>query len=282
MSQQLISNLQQQIEQLKLPVNQKGLIQLLNQRLLKLGDKLQASEEEKQVIKVEDLLLDLQKDISAIRQIVSLKADVSIDYEKITNTPTQKQLLTDNLSMEQTALDMTGNDVSRIYNFCSKATLQIENLLNYFYWRRYNSFSNFITMLKSYNTEFYNNKMPRKISDVELHSKMNAFEMEFHYPTGIQDSKLKIIRKIRNLDAHRCSVLLENYDEHFAKYEELKAKCIRFYQQQGTHFPKTPADKRIEEQGELAEFIKNRNFGLVREEVRDLYEKITAFLLPVD
>ncbi len=148
MSQQLISNLQQQIEQLKLPVNQKGLIQLLNQRLLKLGDKLQASEEEKQVIKVEDLLLDLQKDISAIRQIVSLKADVSIDYEKITNTPTQKQLLTDNLSMEQTALDMTGNDVSRIYNFCSKATLQIENLLNYFYWRRYNSFSDFITMLK--------------------------------------------------------------------------------------------------------------------------------------
>ncbi len=116
---------------------------------------------------------------------------------------------------------------------------------------------------------------------MELYSKMNAFEQEFHYPFGIQDSKLIIIRKIRNLDSHRCSVLLENYDGHFKQYQELKSKRLTFYKQSGKHLPTSNADKEIENRGEIAEFIKNRNYGVVREEVRELYERIISILPPL-
>ena len=289
MNQQFIASLQQQIEQLRLPVNRDGLTALLKQKIAKFGKNVLSTEETPEVpvklevsVNLEGLINNLQNEISSIRRIVSLKADISINYEKITNDATKRHLLIDNLSMEQSALDVMANDASSIYNFCSKATLQIENLLNYFYWRRYPNFKDLIELLKLYNTSFHNGKEPRKISDVELHSKMNAFEQEFHYPFGIQDSKLIIIRKVRNLDSHRCSVLLENYDEHFAKFQELKEKCARFHQQSGKHFPKTPVDKKVEEQGELAEFIKNRNYGVVREEVRELYERVTSILPPLN
>lgn len=281
MNSALVENLAQQIANLRLGVNREALTGMLSQKLKNITDRLP---NERSVVETPNLIVEkinqLTTEVASLKQLLSLKAEPSVDYNDITHLATQKHLRVDNLSMEEAALNLSHSDTERFYNFCSRATFQIENLLNYFYWKRPNGLEALVALLQNKGTVFYEG-VPKKVSGVKTYSKILAFETEFYYPLGEQNSKLQIINRVRNLDSHRCSVLVESFDEHFAKHQELSEKITKFYEDAkakklSVTYPKTKQDKDTEKQAELAIFLKNRDYSTVREEITTLCKKVTS------
>lgn len=228
---------------------------------------------------------EITQHLQDIKQLLSLKAAASITYEGITDSRVRNRLLADNMRMEKIALDVELSNGERFFEFCTDAFNQIENLLNYYYWKRFPNFDDCVKYLKSIGTDF--TRPPSKLSDIPAYNKLFAFEKEFYYNDDkFYDSKLSLIRKIRNSTQHRCTILEENYEKHYNEYVSLLDKIETFKSQAKSRglpatikYEKTKDDKRIEEDTKLAVLIKEHNYDLVRNELVTLYKKVVQGLI---
>jgi hypothetical protein len=213
--------------------------------------------------------------LQEIKQLLSLKATASIGYEVIQEEWVRTRLLADNLRMENVALDVHLPNGERFFEFCTNAFYQIENLLNYHFWKRFPNFSDCVTHFVKHNTDF--KYTPEKLPDILAHSKLEVFEREFYYAeNSFYDSKLKLIRKIRNGTQHRCTVILDTHEKLYSDYIELLEKIERFNKDPKTtvSYPKSASDKRVEEAGKLALLMKEHPYDQVRSELKTLYKKV--------
>jgi hypothetical protein len=222
----------------------------------------------------------LRDTIKELKILTEIKATASISYDKIKIDWVKKRLVSDNLRMENVLYNINISDTERFHSFCSNAFFQIENLLNYYYYSKYTNFSDCISYFKSKGTKFDDNRDPHKLSHIQSYSKLYCFESEFYYdPKGITfyDSQLDMIRQIRNLESHRCDVYRQDYEKHREAFLSLKEKIAGF-KKNGLTYTKEKKDQRVEKDGKLADFIKNQNFELVRDEIIILYGKVMSNL----
>ena len=80
-------------------------------------------------------LIPIKADTEAIRKHLEIRANVSIDYDFIKNDRVKKQLIKDNLRMENIRLNVKKDELTRFYEFCINAFYQLEELLNYCIFR---------------------------------------------------------------------------------------------------------------------------------------------------
>lgn len=169
---------------------------------------------------------DLGSEIIEIRNALQIKGRISIDYNYIKEDRLRQQLVVDNLRMENAALELKElNEIERFYNFCINAFFQVENLLNYFYHKKYSSIESLLDHFEKLPTsKFRRNGKERNVSDIIISTKIYAFTTEFQSDLNFNPYKLSNLSKVRNEGLHRCTVIFNEEKENqlysFFKYED--------------------------------------------------------------
>jgi hypothetical protein len=233
-----------------------------------------------------DELIPIKSDTEAIRNHLEIRANVSMDFEFVKNERVKKQLIKDNLKMENSRLDIQiKNDTERFYNFCVEAFYQIEELVNYYFGMKY-TFEDFILLISSKNNgKIFNQK---QLSEITIAEKIFVFEGLFYYgqvdavgKTKRYESTINLIREVRNEDSHRCNIIEQDSEQVLFKFKELLKRISVFNKTKTSptiYYQKTSEDKLIEKQAKLINFIKDKNYNLVRDTVVDLVNKIKSDL----
>jgi hypothetical protein len=233
-----------------------------------------------------DELIPIKSDTEAIRNHLEIRANVSMDFEFVKNERVKKQLIKDNLKMENSRLDIQfKNDTERFYNFCVEAFYQIEELVNYYFGMKY-TFEDFILLISSKNNgKIFNQK---QLSEITIAEKIFVFEGLFYYgqvdavgKTIRYESTINLIREVRNEDSHRCNIIEQDSEQVLLKFKELLKRISVFNKTKTSptiYYQKTSEDKLIEKQAKLINFIKDKNYNLVRDTLQELASKIKTGL----
>lgn len=208
-----------------------------------------------------------------------------VDYDSITNISVKKKLISDNEKMEKIVLDDIHNSEDKFISFCTSAFHQIENLINYFYWKRFPKMEDLLQYLLIENPGFRNrfknleNSLRfKKISQLDINVLVYLFEKEFYFSKGIQYKKeLTMLRDIRNDDSHRCEVVSFDQNAILEQYEVLKEKWVKF-RNKHQRFPiKTKEEEEVEYRYNLIKFMKDQNFNFVRKTLRRTANQIQEY-----
>ena len=180
-------------------------------------------------------LKSIANDILFIREALNIKGNNSLQYEYVTDVTLKKQLLVDNLRMENYALSFVSDETERLCNFCICAFYQIENLINYYFYTKYPNLDDLLTHIENHTNlsehPFIRSKEKKEknVGDIGIDKKIYAF-CDSHYPFSTEkpDYTLRILsqlRQVRNEGLHRCNIIKddpENKLHDFFKYQNFK------------------------------------------------------------
>ena len=150
------------------------------------------------------------------------------------------------------------------------------------------TFNDFLKLIKEKNpTKTYNQS---KLSEIPIADKIFVFEGIFYYGqvdangrTTRYESAINLIRDVRNEDSHRCNIIEQDTEQIVKKFIDL-LKTIKNFNEANKnvipkiYYQKSSDDKLIEKQAKLTNFIKDKNYNLVRDTVLDLVNKIKGDL----
>lgn len=155
------------------------------------------------------------QEIRKVKEILELRADFSIDYSFVKDIFVQRQLMIDNLRMENVILNLSMPEIERYNNFCVNAFLQVENILNYYFCEKYNK--NLDSILKDIEDNTKDDDFPFKrilnkpysyVSEIPIKHKIKAFCNKFFpYSSSKIDftyKNLNDLRYLRNNIFHRA------------------------------------------------------------------------------
>lgn len=204
-----------------------------------------------------------------------------IDYNFIPHDVLREKLKVDNLKMEKIFFE--GNmDTNDFISFCTCAFHQIENLINYYCWKKFSNYDDLLNELLTQNPNFgkrYKDLQTAKNSFSKL-SKLNInvlvflYEKDFFFDKKISyDKHLTMLREIRNDDSHRCSIMgtgetkiREDYLDLINSRKEKRHKKL----------PKVEQE-RIELNYNTLIFMENKNFKEVRENLKNVAGNIKQY-----
>ena len=86
---------------------------------------------------------------------------------------------------------------------------------------------------------------------------------------------------MRNEDSHRCNIIEQDSEQVLLKFKELLKRISVFNKTKTSptiYYQKTSEDKLIEKQAKLINFIKDKNYNLVRDTLQELASKIKTGL----
>ncbi len=156
-----------------------------------------------------------------------------IDYSYIDIKNVEKKLNEDNLKMEKIFLNQELPDNDKFISFCTIAFHQIENLLNYYYYKKFENFEDLLNELIINNQKFKRryktiekaNQSFKKISDLNINVLVFIYEKEFFFDKKISyDKHITMLREIRNDDSHRCSVIDFDKEEIINEYQKIETE----------------------------------------------------------
>lgn len=161
------------------------------------------------------LAITTNQEIEKVKEALELRADFSIDYSFVKDIFVQRQLMIDNLRMENVLLNLSMSEMERYENYCVCAFLQVENILNYYFCEKYSKDLDSIltdiedvTQYDKYPFKRIPNKTYLYVSEIPIASKIQAFCNEF-FPfdstnTDYTTKNLHALRNIRNDIFHRA------------------------------------------------------------------------------
>lgn len=153
------------------------------------------------------LAITTNEGIEKIKDALEIRADLSIDYSFVKDIFVQKQLLIDNLRMENVLLNLSMPERERYDNFCVNAFLQVENILNYYYCEKFGK--DIDAMLADIEDATKSDKYPFRrvpgktycyVSEIAIASKIQAFCNQF-FPLNpdVKDYTVSNLHKLRNI-----------------------------------------------------------------------------------
>lgn len=170
---------------------------------------------------------DVSNDVIAIREALEIRANKSVSYSFIAEQRLKDQLIVDNLRMENAALNLKDDEKERFYSFCVNAFYQIENIVNYFFYKSYPNFDLLAKVIENLtSTEREEFRFKRKcrdktVSDIPIAHKLNAI-CTLLFPGDNIKLLLSNLRQVRNEGEHRCMVIQEEKDENNNLYRFFK------------------------------------------------------------
>ncbi|NLP59384.1 reverse transcriptase domain-containing protein [Lutibacter sp. B1] len=199
-----------------------------------------------------------------------------IDYTFISNENVKKKLINDNIKMEKLLFDKNESEEDIFIPFCTSAFHQIENLLNYYYWRKFPVFLDLLKTLLENNPNFKRryrnlknaNNHFKKISDLNINVLVYLYEKEFFFDKNrYYDKRITHLREVRNDDSHRCQIIDIDKDSLKKDYELLQDK-IKIQDKKGKQFDYKKEDKKLIRSYETLKFIEKKDFKKVRNSLR--------------
>jgi hypothetical protein len=140
--------------------------------------------------------------INLIEQYLSIDGFQVIDYSFIENERVRNQLICDNIEMSRHRLGKRTGKVD-FEEYCRFATLQIEELLNYFYFQKFQGDMLIINQYFSNNLSKEVNV--RSISEISLSTKLKDFGKLMNLDKKVTSVIQKLIN-IRNRASHRSTI----------------------------------------------------------------------------
>lgn len=153
------------------------------------------------------LAISTNKEIEKIKDALELRADLSIDYSFVKDIFVQRQLMIDNLRMENVLLNLSMPERERYDNFCVNAFLQVENILNYYYCEKFGKALDAIladiedaTQYDKYPFKRVPGKTYYYVSEIAIASKIQAFCNQFFpFDPNVKDYTATNLHKLRNI-----------------------------------------------------------------------------------
>ena len=213
-----------------------------------------------------------------------------LDYSFIEEDNVRLKIEQDNQKMEKIAFENDQREKETFISFCTSAFHQIENLLNYYYWKKFSDIDDLKEFMWQNNPLFQKKwKKLKKLSKEERLKELNKFktvrdfdintlvflyEKEFYFDKHESyNKKLTHLREIRNDDSHRCTVLDTEDEEIILDYEEIK-KEEKAKKENGKLFIPTPNQKKKEMNYLTLKYIEAKNYKNVRKLLREVTNTI--------
>lgn len=166
--------------------------------------------------------------VQAIRAALEIRANHSINYDFIKEERLKKQFYIDNLRMENAALDLKKDETERFYIFCINAFYQVENIINYYYYKTYPSITNLINAITEATRNdgdgkysYKNTGREKTVGDIPIASKLNAFCNTF-FPNDPIKMTYVSLRQVRNEGEHRWMTMIREENEESPLYKFYK------------------------------------------------------------
>lgn len=180
-------------------------------------------------------IVAISSDTKVIRQALFIKGEISIDFDFINSNRVKNQLVIDNLRMENVRLNLEMPDLERFHEYCVNAFYQIEELINYFYWKKNEGID--IKILLDFIEEQHNQRNKAEdnktkpfyinfrkeetkqtdVSKIDIYNKLTAFMYYFQFSIE-QNILINNIRQLRNENSHRCTAISNNIKERLYKF----------------------------------------------------------------
>lgn len=156
-------------------------------------------------------------------------SDILIDYSFVANSRVRKQLVTDNILMEKHRVGLI-DGTPNFYEFCKYAHSQVEELLNYYFVRRFPKIEDFNDHFNKFKPTYEDSDESDEsfdsfndITECSWFHKHLIFlsEKEITFkdkPHGIYASIRTNINKVRNKYLHRSSISSMEDDEIMSAY----------------------------------------------------------------
>jgi hypothetical protein len=159
--------------------------------------------------------------INMIEKYLSIDGFQVIDYSFIENERVRNQLICDNIEMSRHRLGKRTGKVD-FEEFCRFATLQIEEMLNYFYAVKFNNNLNEIINYVNANIPESFEVKANSIGAISLWSKFEAFITSADLKTsGKLHNVINMLIKYRNEGSHRNS-LADKKEEEILREAEVR------------------------------------------------------------
>lgn len=213
-----------------------------------------------------------------------------VDYSFISHEGVRNRLSVDNLKMENILLDDIHNTEDKFISFCTAAFHQIENLINYYYWKKFPNYNDFVNYLLLKNPKFRQRyktaeqatqNLPN-LKSQNINVLVYIFEEEFYFPKSgdkpFYDKRLTKLREIRNDDSHRCSVIEFDKEKVISDHNALVLKKKKYKQKHGKHSKYDEKEIEIEDKFALLIFLENKDYYFVRKIVTEAAKHIKKAL----
>lgn len=208
-----------------------------------------------------------------------------IDYNHIQHTSVKNRLKKDNIKMEKLLFEDNIDSDDIFISFCTSAFHQIENLINYFYWKKFPVFDNLLDTLILENPKFkkrYNSLEKAKysfkqIKDLNINVLVYLYEKEFYFDKKkYYKQQITKLREVRNDESHRCEVIDLDKEKIIKDYTDL-TENIEKQKKRGKNYGLSNDEQKLIQSYELLEFLKQKNFKEVRKTVYEVNESIKNY-----
>ena len=209
-----------------------------------------------------------------------------IDYSYVDEKKVKERLINDNLKMEKVYLDKGFSKDDRFVSFCTSAFHQVENLLNYYYFKKYKNFDDLLSCLIDNNPKFRRRYKSlekakqsfNKISKLNINVIVFLYEKEFFFDKKISyDKHITMLREIRNDDSHRCSIINVDTDKIISDYKEIEEEK-KDKESRGRNFEYSNEKARIKLDYDTLMFLERKNYKLVRRNLKRISLNIEVAL----
>lgn len=174
---------------------------------------------------------EVKSDIATIREALGIRANVSIDYDFVSDVRVRDQLIVDNLRMENAALCLSDSyfqrdpDAVRFYNFCVNAFYQVENIVNFYLYKKFPDFEDLLNYIEE-KTAPDGSYAYRRIPSHDTLDKIPIANKAAAVCYELMDLNFKIsvdsLRKLRNEGEHRCVTAIRDRVEDSQAYKFYK------------------------------------------------------------
>lgn len=191
--------------------------------------------------------------INMIEKYLSIDGFQVIDYSFIENERVRNQLICDNIEMSRHRLGKRTGKVD-FEEFCRFATLQIEEMLNYFFYQKFEG--NQDDIIKYFSQKINKVLNVDRLTDISLVSKLTAFANEVNLDNRIRINIRKMI-DVRNNLSHRMTI--GKYDAQELMKMAVDRNLLGFVDY--STLPKE--DKAIAQEAKNIAFVNEMDFGEV-------------------
>lgn len=206
-----------------------------------------------------------------------------IDYSCISNEKVRMRLENDNREMELLYCNYLLSKEDLFVNFCTAAFHQIENLLYYYYWKRFPNIRDFSEYL--YNNNPKVQKISKKgvhyygkIGNIQIHHLVYLFEKEFYFDKKISyNQEITFLRNARNDNSHRCSLTTLDILQVKQDYEKIIEYDKKYFDKHKEQRPLTETEIKTKLDFRFILFMEKHDYNDVRKRLNDVIEKIKTY-----
>tara|TARA_B100001059_G_C17722839_1_gene521741 strand:+ start:193 stop:1020 length:828 start_codon:yes stop_codon:yes gene_type:complete len=201
-----------------------------------------------------------------------------IDYSFIKNKKVQNRLEKDNIKMERIFLDEEVDSDEKFISFCTSAFHQIENLINYYYWKKFPNYDDLLVELLTHNINFKKRYKTLeaaksnfdKISKLNINVLVYLFEKEKFFDRNLSyDRHITMLREIRNDDSHRCSIINIDHDIIKKEYQIIEKDRLDKVSR-GKSFEYSNKQARINLNYHTHIFLEQKNYKKIRTDLKSI------------